>query len=135
MTHCIECGNPWGVILNRGEQPSDEAQALAIAELHEVLICERWYGYDEPDCDLIDRSKLPPVRATEVVYLTEALARFVDDNGICDPTFLDDCWQEVQYVDLPAWLIKGRKHRWAYLWDCCNIGGPEQYLRAMEAAR
>lgn len=131
MTHCIECGNPWGIILDRGEEPSPEGLAAAQAELVQLLLCECWYSYDEEDAEniaRIDVSLLPSVRATEIIYITEALGRFADELGVGD-AYLEDCWHEVEYVDLPKWLLKGRKRRWAYLWDCCNIGHDSIYFR------
>ncbi len=31
--NCIECGKPWGVILDRGEEPSPDAEKLARNEM------------------------------------------------------------------------------------------------------
>ena len=125
VTHCIECGRPWGVILGRTEEPSDE-----LAELARANMIECWIEVAEIDHEegtRFDTDRLPPVRAMRIVYLTEALATFCDTIGI-DPEFLDDCWQEVDNVSLPAWLLKGRKQRWAYGWDCCEIGWSENYV-------
>lgn len=126
MTHCQDCGHPWGVVLKRGEMPTPETVELCRLEL-----VEQWLEQAECDEDegvKFDTSKLPPVKVVEVVYLTEALARFCDENGICDPCFADDCWQELEWVDLPGWLLKGRKRRWAVRWDCCNIGWTSNYV-------
>ena len=126
VTHCIECGRPWGVILGRTEEPSDE-----LAELARAAMVESWVEVAECDHEggtRFDTDRLPQVTAMRIVYLTEALARFCDDNGICEPTFLDDCWQDIEDVDLPRWLLKGRKQRWAYGWDCCEIGGSDNYV-------
>lgn len=131
---CIECGLPWGVILERGEEPTAERVEVCRQELVELLIAECWdYGYDTDDFARIDTSLLPPVRVATVVYLSAALAKFCDEHGICEPTFMDDCWQDIRDVDLPLWLVKGRKQRTAVLWDCCNIGHPEDYMLEVNA--
>lgn len=128
MTHCQECGKPWGVILNLREQPSPNRETLARAELIEML-CEQWEcDYEPAEMSAIDWQHSDfAVTATEVVYLTESLARFVEWNNICDPCWLDECWQELQHTDMPGWLLRDRKRRWAYRWDCCNIGGAQKY--------
>ena len=82
----------------------------------------------------LDLEKLPQVAAVKVVHLTAALAKFCDENGICDPEFETDCWQELEWVDLPRWLLKGRKQRWAYRWDCCDLGWADNYLVTSEMA-
>jgi hypothetical protein len=132
MTHCQECGNPWGVLLDRGETPSDEKLAAARAELIDVLINEHWVNdYEPEEIARIDTSKLPKVSASEVVFITEALARFVDEHGLGE-SYADECWVEEDWVDIPKWLLKGRKHRWALRWDCCNIGAPVHYYADSE---
>ena len=30
-------------------------------------------------------------------------------------------WYAIDDLDMPAWLLKGRARRWAYLWDCCDL--------------
>lgn len=135
MTHCMECGKPWGVILDRGQTPTpeivDAARRELLADLRDQWDCD----YEPEEVDTVDWTHQDfSVRATEVVYLTEALARFCDENGICDPLFLDDCWQELAYVDLPGWLLKGRNRRWAILWDCCGIGNLSVYVKQTEVA-
>jgi hypothetical protein len=126
---CQECSNPWGIVLERDEIPTPESLATAVLDLQQT-----WREAAECDVDVdelgevdFDLSKLPSVSATEVVYITEALADFATDRfgAICAE---GPCWQEVQYVDFPAWLIKGRRRRWAYRWDCCDIGWAMNYV-------
>ncbi len=136
---CIECGRPWGIILERGEEPSPEAEKLARDEMVEVLVHECWdFGYDPTDPEIVeelakvDQDKLPAVRATKVVYISPATARWISDFDLGE-AFLEGCWQEVRYCDIPTWILKSRKQRWAYVWDhrggCCELGGPEHYQR------
>lgn len=129
-TFCIECGRPWGVIFERTEEPTDERVAEARAALIESLR-EQWECDYEPDqMDALDETALPQTELKRIVYISEALARFADERGIGE-AYLDGCWQTLDDVDLPAWLLKGRKQRWAVLWDCCNIGSPEFYAKAV----
>lgn len=140
--NCIECGNPWGVILERGEEPSPEAEALAQAEMVELLIHETWdFGYDPTEPEVveelarIDEAKFPAVRATRIVYISPATAAWISDHNLGEAD-LDGCWQEIDWCDVPAWIIKSRKQRWAYVWSnrggCCELGGPEHYYRDVE---
>lgn len=130
MTLCVECARPWGVLLDRGEEPSDERAVLARVELVEVLR-EQWECDYEPDeLAPVDWDALPPVRSTLVVFISESLCKFADEaTGYCDVPE-PDCWYELDHVDFPQWLLKRRKKRWAYLWPCCDLGSPEHYVAA-----
>lgn len=134
MTFCQECARPWGVILDRGVLPSDEgfasARALLIADLRDYWDCE----YEADEVDRIDWDALPPVSAVEVVYITEATSAFACDSLNADWGVETSCWVELAWCDLPSWLLKGRKRRWAYRWDCCDIGDAQNYM-TKEAVR
>lgn len=127
MTHCQECARPWGILLDRGELPTPEKIEAARAELIELL-WEQWEcDYEPEELARVDKTKLPPVEPSWVVYITEGLARFVDEHCLGE-SYADECWVEEDWVDIPAWLLKGRKHRWALRWDCCNIGFPSAHV-------
>lgn len=132
MTNCIECGRPWGVILDRGKEPSEEDTANARAEMIDVLLHEVWdCDYDPEELARIDTAKFPPVIATEVIYITEATAAFADEHGFGEG-LEGGLWysmSDARYA-FPAWLLTGRKRRWALRWDCCDLGSPEHYTRA-----
>jgi hypothetical protein len=118
MTSCLECGRPWGVILERGELPSDKAQHLAQLELEERLMEYLECGLDEGE--IVNLEGVRAAEAQEVVFVTQALADFASENfGCC----IGDvpAWYEVDDLDIPAWLLKGRARRWSYRWDCCNM--------------
>lgn len=117
--------------MERGEEPSDEKLAEARAELIWLLMNENWEAdYSPEELAAVDTEQLPKVFASQVVYISESLARFVDDHGLGE-SYAEECWVEEDWVDIPRWLLKGRKHRWALRWDCCNIGSPENYKRAL----
>jgi hypothetical protein len=118
MTNCNNCGRPWGVILERGELPTESAQQLAQLELEESLM-----GYLEDgiaEGEVVNLEGVPEAEAQEVVFVTEALADFASEN-------FDRCigevpaWYELDDLDIPVWLLKGRARRWAYRWDCCDM--------------
>lgn len=119
MTICMECGRPWGVILERGELPSEEAQHLAQLELEEELM--ESLEYDLADGEIVNLIEVPKVEAEEIVWITDALANFASEHLNCDMMPESACWCVVDDVDLPAWVLKGRARRWAYRWDCCNL--------------
>jgi hypothetical protein len=121
-TRCQECGRPWGWILARGEQIDEHALTIARDGMIDELL-EQWACDHEPDELELDRAAFPPVYATEVVFVTEALGRFADELGF--EGFPDlPCWTEVRWLDVPAWLLKGRRRRSAIRWDCCNLAHP-----------
>ena len=123
---CNECCQPWGAILRRTVEPSDAlwdlAQARMVDELLDVWRC--WEGDDDLSVDV---SLLPRVEPLQVVYITEATARFAAEHLNCD-AFLGACWQEEDWVDMPTWLLAGRKRRIAYRWDCCTLGHVDNYV-------
>jgi hypothetical protein len=119
-TNCMECGRPWGVILDRGELPSEKAQFLAQTQLEEELMQYLEDGLS-PDGEVVNLTGVPQVEAEEIVFITEATAAFASEYLNCDMMPESACWSVVGDVDLPAWLLKGRKRRWAYRWDCCNL--------------
>lgn len=125
MTTCIECGHPWGVILGRGVEPSDEEARLAQSEL-EALYIEQVSG-DLDEGEAVEIGLLPKVRSVQVVYVSPALADFVTDRP--GGWALEECWQPLDATKIPAWLLKGRKTRWAYCWDCCDMGAVTNYMK------
>lgn len=124
IASCQECGRPWGAILKRGVGPSDELQAIAQAQMVDELLGL----YDETL--RVDKTLLPQVTPVDIVYVTGSLARFVAERLNGD-AFLEECWQEIGDTDLPAWLLKGRRRRIAYRWNCCEIGHIDQYTRGI----
>lgn len=117
--HCLECGRPWGVILERGELPSEEAQHLAQLELEEDLMEYLEKGLDEGE--IVNLEGAPEAEPQEVVFVTQALAVFASEN--CGSEMFGDvpAWYVLDDLDIPAWLLKGRARRWAYRWECCNL--------------
>jgi hypothetical protein len=116
---CTECRRPWGVILERGELPSESAQELAQIELEEELM--EILEYDIGDGEIVNLTEVPRVEAEEIVWITDALANFASEH--LDAYMMPEsaCWCVIDDVDLPAWILKGRARRWAYRWDCCNL--------------
>lgn len=115
---CMECGRPWGVLLERGELPSDRAQQLAQVEMEEALVENLEVGIDLTR--IVNVETAPEVEPQEVLLVTESLAAFASEYLNAD--FCGDPgWYAVDEIDYPAWLLKGRKRRWAYKWECCNL--------------
>jgi hypothetical protein len=132
MTFCQECARPWGVLLERGEEPTPQRIEEARAELIELLMTEHWEAdYNADELARVDVTTFPKVFASRVVFISESLARFVDEHGLGE-SYADECWVEEDWVDIPGWLLKGRKHRWALRWDCCDIGNPEAHYASSE---
>ena len=119
MTNCLGCGRPWGVILERGELPSDKAQHLAQLELEESLM--EYLDYDLAEGEIVNLTEVPKVEAEEIVWITDALSNFATEYLNCDMMPESACWCPIEDVDLPSWVLKGRARRWAYRWDCCNL--------------
>jgi hypothetical protein len=115
----MECGRPWGVILERGELPSDKAQHLAQLEIEEELMEHLEDCLD--DGEVVNLTGVPQVEAEEIVWITDALANFASEHLNCYMMPESACWYPIDDVDLPAWVLKGRARRWAYRWDCCNL--------------
>lgn len=128
VLRCQECGCPWGAILRRGVEPSDEMRQLAQSQMAGQLV-NLWRCWEGEDDLGVDESRLPRVAPTEVVYITEALARFASEYLNADAV-LGACWQEVDSVDVPRWTLKGRKRRTAYRWNCCTLGSYRLYVPA-----
>lgn len=127
MTSCMECGNPWGVILDRGEEPTDERQRKAQAELVAMWLEQVECHHDEGT--RFDTDRLPKCHAVEIVHVTEALAWFSSEQF---GSYVDAGWWDAADCDIPGWLLKGRMRRWAYRWDCCDIGWSERYIAPVE---
>jgi hypothetical protein len=122
LVRCQECGAPWGVILDRGKTPDVFAEAFARADMLEAWLEDA--RCDEGDDAAFLTERLPDVKPIEVIYLSAGLVSFASEHGFGDVLPEDAAWMEVDWLDLPAWLLKGRKRRWSYRWDCCNIGWP-----------
>jgi hypothetical protein len=120
VTSCLECGRPWGVILERGELPSEKAQNLAQLGLEEELMEYLEDDFDEDNGGIFNLEGVPQAEPQEVVFVTYALAAFASEH-------FDSCigevpaWYALDDLDIPAWLLKGRARRWAYKWDCCGL--------------
>ncbi len=112
---CMECFRPWGAILGRGFEPElkyeTEARAMMLDELIEDM---------DDDTETADLSRVEALELKRVVYISEAEGDFAHDHLNCE-AFIEGAWQEIDWVDLPGWFLKGRKQRWAYRWDCCNL--------------
>ena len=124
---CLECSRPWGVILERGEEPSDERQRNAQLDLEQEL---REYLDDSEDGDMVfDFSTLDQCVLNRIVFVTEKLADFASDRF---GSYIDDvpAWYRMNDLDIPAWLLKGRRQRWAYTWDCCGLDLSRFYAAA-----
>lgn len=130
MTICINCLRPWGVMLERGELPSERAQQLAQLELEEELM--EYLEYELTEGQIANLTDVPKVEAEEVVFITEALSRFASDHLNCDMMPQSACWCAIDDVDLPAWVLKGRARRWTYRWDCCNLSVNKLIVTASE---
>lgn len=126
VADCQECGLPWGAILSRGTEVTDSLREIARAQMVDELL-DTWRCWEGEDDLNVDPSRLPGVDAVEIVWLTEKLAKFCDEHLICEPNWVDSCWMEVDWLDVPSWLLKGRKRRIALRWDCCDIGHSELY--------
>lgn len=118
--NCMECGRPWGVILERGVLPSDELQRLAQREMEDRILEHIpffWIKRDE-----LDLSFLPQVEPDEVVFVSRSLCDFASEKFNASAPE-GPCWIRANGdgYEMPAWLLKNRKHRWAYTWNCCNI--------------
>jgi hypothetical protein len=115
---CLECSKPWGVILERGELPSNERQRSAQAELEEEL--RDYLDKSNDNDEVFDFTSIEQCSATLVVFISQGLADFASDRF---GSYMGDCpaWYRLKDCDLPLWLLKGRKTRWAYLWDCCDM--------------
>ncbi len=121
MTNCIECGRPWGVILERGELPSEKAQHLAQLELEEELMRYLEYDFDEDNGGIFNLEGAPQAEPQEVIFVTQALADFASENLNCEMIGNVPAWYAIDDLDIPTWLFKGRARRWAYKWDCCEM--------------
>lgn len=131
LTHCSECGLPWGVILERGEMPSEKGQRLAELQLEEELVERLEEGLGEGET--VNLSAPPIVEATEIVWVTEALSAYASEYLNCDVPE-GPYWYDVDDLDFPKWLLKGRKRRWAYRWNCCLIHTESYIVRAEDVS-
>lgn len=131
MTNCLECGRPWGVILGRGELPSDKVQRLAQLELEEELMEYLEDGTGEGE--IVNLEGVPEAEPQEVVFVTYALANFASEH--CGSEMFGDvpAWYAIDELDIPAWLLKGRARRWSYRWDCCNMDLDKFIIRVSSA--
>ena len=118
VIHCNECGQPWGIALELREEPDEFKQLAAQGVMVEAWHFQADENYDERT--QFDLTKLPLVEPTEIVYITEALASFISEHDLAYE-YLEECWQELRNIDIPKWLLRGRKTRWAYRWDCCDL--------------
>lgn len=130
-TNCMECGRPWGVILELGEQPTEKAQFLAQTQLEEELMQYLEDGLSPGE--VVNLTGVPQVEAEEIAWITDALAAFASENLNCDMMPESACWCVVADVDLLAWLLKGRKRRWAYKWDCCGLDLDKFIVKTVKA--
>ena len=115
-TCCIECGRPWGVILERGELPTEESHRLAQLAMEEELMDQ----LDEGSSHIFSLENVPEVEADEIIFVTQSLGAFASEHL---GSYIGDvpAWYPISDLDIPAWLLKGRRRRWAYRWECCTL--------------
>ena len=127
VIYCQNCDRPMATLLDLGQSPSDDVAEIAITMLEEALV-ERI----EDDLDtvqpvfIVDALAIEP---TVMVYVTEKTGEFWREHlgTECLPDL--PCWVEASQLDVPAWALRGRRQRWAYLWpECCNFD--RLYVRA-----
>lgn len=135
VTYCQECGNPWGVILGLKEIPSPEHQSAAQTAMEESLceILESGLG-DSDSCYAVNLTEVPVVDLDEVVFITDATARFASEYFGAECVLGGSVWQRRDDLDIPEWLLRGRKRRWAYVWDCCSLQ-PDSLLKRAFAVK
>lgn len=104
LVRCQECGAPWGVV-----KPSN------VVEAARRLRTELFAGQD-----FLVVGRLPVTRRTEVVFVSEASARFLDDIGAWEPWCEGDTYMELTDEPPPEWWCRGRIMP-AIRWDCCSI--------------
>ena len=78
LSTCIQCGRPWGVILERGEMPTEKAERLAQLQLEEEWM-ERLECSLDPG-EVVNLTGLPEAEAEEIVWITEATAAFASEH-------------------------------------------------------
>lgn len=103
---CQDCGNPWGVILDRNEERSPKHAAQLLASLRAE------HG---------DPAAPTPANYVQVIYLTQASGDFASEYLNTEMLPELPAWINPTDTDLPAWFIKQRKTRTALRWDCCNL--------------
>ena len=120
LISCTECGRPWGVTIELGELPSDERQSAAQRFMEEALVEHLEETVLDP-FEAADIDGAPRVEAEEIVWVTEAMASFASEHLSTECIGEVPAWYPIDQLDIPQWLLRGRKRRWAYRWDCCNI--------------
>ncbi len=117
---CNECERPWGVLLDITELPTDENRTVAQRFMEESLV-EYLEEHVLDAFEIADIDGAPSVEAEEVVWVTEAVADFATGRLGCDQIGEGPAWYPIDQFDAPQWLLRGRKRRWAYRWDCCQL--------------
>lgn len=117
VIHCSECGRVWGIELSKDE-PDAVTKHRAVRALVEEYVQRK---FDEERrrvtlSELWDLDLTKIARLTQIVWITEAHAAFCAEKGY--EGVLGGCWQDVRYIDLPPWLLKDRKTRYAMVTEC-----------------
>jgi hypothetical protein len=119
LIFCNECERPWGYVLELGQLPDGTTQRIAQQAMDEAL-AEILEGSYHPGF-VADLTGAPDVDLEEIVFITEATSQFASEYLNCEVLCEGSCWMTLRDLDLPAWLLKGRKRRWSYRWDCCAL--------------
>jgi hypothetical protein len=112
VIRCTECERPWGVILPRSRDETDEVRAQLALE-------EAWRSHArewEIDPDTLPA---PESRITSVVFMSEADWKWLEEIGY-ETNADGGTWCEIEWLDAPAWWIN-RRRRFALRWDCCSV--------------
>ncbi len=117
---CNECERPSGVLLDIAELPTDENRAVAQRFIEEALV-EHLEEHVLDPFEIADIDGVPAVEVEEVIWVTEDVANFATVRLGCDRIGEGTAWYPIDQFDAPQWLLRGRKRRWAYRWDCCHL--------------
>lgn len=105
---CRECNRMWGIALEvQGEPDAVTVHRAVRALVEEYVAYEYEYHGKRVPMSVIWTMKLPQL--TRIVYVTERHAIFCADKGY---DHVEEGWYDLDEIDLPAWLTKGRKTRW-----------------------
>lgn len=108
IIHCRECGRLWGIAFEIQGEPDAVTVHRAVRALVEEFVAREF----EYHCRRVLMSEIWTMelpQLTHIVYLTERHALFCAEKGY---DHVEEGWYDLDEIDLPAWLTKGRKTRW-----------------------
>lgn len=113
---CVECEEPWGVILPRAYDQADESRAdLALLRACKSRHAQHW---EDSSTEGERPPFVPPIsRLTAVVFMATSSARWLSEEVSIDVPAESECWNEIENCDLPAWWVN-RRRRWALRTNC-----------------